>query len=157
VRAGRIAQKLDVEVLRVPHAERVKTEEDVQRYLAEARIVASLDHPGIVPVHDVGRTEGGLCFVVSKLIEGSDLREKIRESHLAFNKSAELVATVAEALHHAHVHGVVHRDIKPNNILVDGQGKPYVTDSGLALREEEGRTTPANRWTMNTSTGPSKN
>ena len=111
--------------------------EDVEMYLAEARIVASLDHPHIVPVFDVGRTEDGLCFVVSKFIEGANLRGRIEQTRFSPSESAEIVATVAEALHYAHKKGLVHRDIKPENILIDGNGKPYVADFGIALRDED--------------------
>src|SRR5262249_48891674 len=89
------------------------------------------------PVHDVGRTDDGLCFVVSKFIEGSDLAKKIKEGRPSATESAVLVATVAEALHHAHLKGLVHRDVKPSNLLIDSDGKPYVADFGLALKEED--------------------
>ena len=72
--------------------------EDVEAFLVEARILAKLDHPHIVPVHDVGRTEDGLCFVVSKLIEGSDLAVRMGQARPSFRDSAELVATIADAL-----------------------------------------------------------
>ena len=85
----------------------------------------------------MGRTEDGLCYVVSKFIEGSDLARRIREKPLSHCESAELVATIAEALHHAHQHMVVHRDVKPANILIDAAGKPYLADFGLALKEED--------------------
>ena len=123
--------------VKVPHAHRVRSPEDVESYLAEARILASLDHPGIVPVHDVGATDDGLCFVVSKLIEGRDLAARIAAGRPPFAESAHLIATVADALHHAHQRGLVHRDIKPANLLLDKSGKPYVADFGLALREED--------------------
>ncbi len=123
--------------IKVPHRHRIAQPADVEAYLAEARLLASLDHPHIVPVHDVGRTGDGLCFVVSKFIEGSDLKAKIQESHLSVAEAVELVATVAEALHYAHRRGLVHRDIKPGNILLDTPGKPYVADFGLALKEED--------------------
>src|SRR5262249_59838993 len=115
------------------HRHRIVQPNDVQAYLAEARILASLDHPHIVPVHDFGRTDDGLCFVVSKFIEGSDLKQKITEARPSAIESASLLATVAEALHYAHLQGLVHRDIKPGNILLDTNGKPYVADFGLAL------------------------
>jgi serine/threonine protein kinase len=123
--------------IKVPRPERISQPEDVEAYLNEARILASLDHPHIVPVYDVGRTEDGLCFVVSKLIEGSDLKARIEGDRPSFHASAELVATIAESLHYAHTRGLVHRDIKPGNILIDAAGKPYVADFGLALKEED--------------------
>ncbi len=123
--------------VKVPRPERVSCPEDIEAYLTEARIVASLDHPHIVPVHDVGRTDDGLCFVVSKFIEGSDLATRIKEARLSFHESAGLVETVAEALHHAHTRGLVHRDIKPANILIDASGKAHVADFGLALTDED--------------------
>ena len=123
--------------IKVPNPERISRPEDIQVYLNEARILAKLDHPHIVPVHDVGRTEDGLCFVVSKLVEGSDLAVRIGQARPPFRDSAELVATVAEALHYAHTRGLVHRDIKPANILIDASGKPCVADFGLALRDED--------------------
>ncbi len=123
--------------IKVPRPERVSQPEDVEAYLEEARILASLDHPHIVPVYDVGRTDDGLCFVVSKYIEGSDLSARIEQTRPALRAAAELVATIAEALHHAHTRGLVHRDIKPANILIDASGEPFVADFGLALREED--------------------
>jgi serine/threonine protein kinase/formylglycine-generating enzyme required for sulfatase activity/tetratricopeptide (TPR) repeat protein len=125
--------------IKVPSPDRVLAPEDVETYLREARVLAQLDHPRIVPVHDIGRTEDGLCYVVSKYIEGSDLAERIQRGRGSFRESAELVAVVAEALHHAHTRGLVHRDVKPANILIDLQGQPWVADFGLALRDDDGR------------------
>jgi formylglycine-generating enzyme required for sulfatase activity len=123
--------------IKVPHPHRVTSAEDVAFYLAEARTLAGLDHPNIVPVYDLGRTEDGLCFVVSKLVEGSDLAQRLRQGRPPPTEAVEIAARVAEALHHAHEHGLVHRDVKPGNVLLDLQGHPYVTDFGLALREED--------------------
>ncbi|HZW29578.1 MAG TPA: SUMF1/EgtB/PvdO family nonheme iron enzyme [Isosphaeraceae bacterium] len=123
--------------IKVPHPHRITHPEDVAAYLAEARILARLDHPHIVPVFDVGRTADGLCYVVSKLVEGSDLAARISQGPMPYPQAAELVADVAEALHYAHSHGLVHRDIKPANILVDAAGHPVVVDFGLALRDED--------------------
>src|SRR5262249_4081295 len=123
--------------IKVPNPERIAHPEDVEAYLNEARILARLDHPNIVPVFDVGRTEDGLCFIVSKLVEGSDLADRIGQDRPSFRDAAELVATIAEALHYAHTHSLVHRDIKPANILIDISGKPCIADFGLALRDED--------------------
>ena len=123
--------------IKVPTPERLAEPEHAEQYLAEARTLASLDHPNLVPVYDVGRTDDGSCHVVYKLIEGSDLAARIREDRPSFSESAELIATVAGALHHAHERRLVHRDVKPGNILVETTGKPYVADFGLALREED--------------------
>jgi formylglycine-generating enzyme required for sulfatase activity len=123
--------------IKVPHPHRVSTPEDAAAYLTEARTVANLDHPHIVPVFDVGSTEQFPCFVVSKYIDGTDLAKRIEQSRLSIHETVELVATVAEALHHAHKQGLVHRDIKPGNLLLDRSGKPFVADFGLALREQD--------------------
>jgi serine/threonine protein kinase/formylglycine-generating enzyme required for sulfatase activity len=123
--------------IKVPHRHRVSTAEDAEAYLTEARTVANLDHPNIVPVHDVGSTEQFPCFVVSKYIDGTDLATRLKQSQLSIHETVELVATVAEALHHAHKQGLVHRDIKPGNILLDKSGKSFVADFGLALREQD--------------------
>ncbi|MGA2253593.1 MAG: SUMF1/EgtB/PvdO family nonheme iron enzyme [Thermoguttaceae bacterium] len=123
--------------IKVPHPRLVSHSEDAQAYLTEARTVANLDHPNIVPVFDVGSTEQFPCFVVSKYIDGAALSRRLKQSRLSLPEAVELVATVAEALHHAHKQGLVHRDVKPGNILLDKSGRPFVADFGLALREQE--------------------
>src|SRR5579872_3608238 len=123
--------------IKVPHARLVAQAADADAYLTEARTVANLDHPNIVPVYDVGRTDEFPCYVVSKFIDGIDLATRLRQSQLPIHEAVGLVATVAEALHHAHRQGLVHRDIKPGNILLDRGGKAFVADFGLALREQD--------------------
>ncbi len=123
--------------IKVPSPDRMARAEDVEAFLIEAQILAKLDHPHIVPVFDAGRTEDGLCFVVSKLVEGSDLAVRMGQARPSFRDTADLVATIADALHYAHTQGLVHRDIKPANILIDASGRPYVADFGLALKEED--------------------
>jgi serine/threonine protein kinase len=123
--------------IKVPNPDRVAGALAAEVYLKEARVLARLDHPHIVPVYDVGRTADGLCYIVSKFIEGSNLAERIKQSRLPFRESAKLVATVATALHHAHKRGLAHRDVKPANILIDSTGQPFVADFGLALRDED--------------------
>ena len=110
---------------------------NAEAYLTEARTVANLDHPNIVPVYDVGGNDHFPCFVVSKYIDGIDLATRLLESRLPRQEVVDLAATVAEALHHAHKQGLVHRDIKPANILLDKSGKPFIGDFGLALREPD--------------------
>ncbi len=122
--------------IKVPHAQRVSRPGSVETFLAEAKVLASLEHPNIVPVYDSGSTADCPCFIVSKFIEGRTLAQKIRDERPTTREAAELVATVAEALHYAH-RSVVHRDIKPGNILLDSASKPYVADFGLALRETD--------------------
>jgi serine/threonine protein kinase len=132
-------QLLRLVVIKVPHRERVERPEDAQACLTEARTVANLDHPNIVPVYDVGSTEQFPCYVVSKFIDGTDLARRLRQTRLPPDEIVKIVATVAEALHHAHKPPqlVVHRDIKPGNILLDRNGESFVTDFGLALREQD--------------------
>ncbi len=122
--------------VKVPHAKLISKPEDAEAYLAEARTVANLDHPGIVPVHEVGSMENYPCYIVSKYIPGTDLATKIKQHRLKYREATEIVATVAEALHYAHKQGLVHRDVKPGNILIGKDDKPYVVDFGLALRED---------------------
>src|SRR6516225_8665132 len=124
--------------IKVPHRRLLSQLEDAEAYLSEARTVAKLDHPNIVPVHDVGSTDQFPCFIVSKYIDGTDLATRLKQSRLSIHEAVELVATVAEALHHAHKQGLVHRDIKPGNILLDRAGRPFVADFGLALRDAVG-------------------
>jgi serine/threonine protein kinase/formylglycine-generating enzyme required for sulfatase activity len=110
---------------------------DVEAYLREARIVARLSHPNIVPVYDVGRTGDGRCYVVSKYMEGGDLRGRLGHGRLAFGESAELVAVLCDALQYTHTKDLFHRDVKPANILLDAVGVPSLADFGLALRDED--------------------
>ena len=99
--------------------------------------MATLDHPHIVPVYDVGHTDEGQIYVVSKYIPGRDLASLLPQDRPLPRQSVELVAVVADALHYAHTKGLVHRDTKPGNILLDEQDQAYLCDFGLALREEQ--------------------
>ncbi|HEV3256447.1 MAG TPA: serine/threonine-protein kinase, partial [Gemmataceae bacterium] len=125
--------------IKVPHRKLVDRPEAAEAYLnlIEARTVANLDHPNIVPVFDVGSTKQYPCFIVAKYIEGSSLKRMMREVPFSTTEAGELVATVADALHYAHRKGIVHRDVTPSNILLGSAGKPYLADFGLALKEED--------------------
>ncbi len=123
--------------VKTPHTGLVTRPEDAETYLHEARAVAGLDHPHIVPVYDVGSTEAFPVFIVSKYIAGTTLLERVRNSRPTWREAAEWTAAVADALHYAHKRGLVHRDVKPSNILLDRTGQPHVVDFGLALRESE--------------------
>jgi serine/threonine protein kinase len=121
--------------IKVPRPDRVATTE---LYLREARNLASLDHPHILPVLDVGHDESGACYVVSKYVEGSDLQKRLKEkSALSPTEAARVTAEIAEGLHHAHLNGLVHRDIKPANILIDAKGQSILADFGLALKDAD--------------------
>ena len=131
-------EELDRRVaIKVPHAARIKTPADVEAYLTEARVVAGLKHPNIVPVFDIGRTEDGRCYVISEYIDGGSLAARIRKARPSHHESAGLVAAIADALSYTHGRDLVHRDIKPANILLDAEGIPYLTDFGIALTEED--------------------
>lgn len=123
--------------IKVPHSQLISQSLEIQVHLAEARAVANLDHPHIVPVYDVGSTPEFPFFVVSKYIDGSNLATVMRQRRFAPRQAAEMIASVAEGLYCAHKQGLVHRDVKPGNILIDQDGKAFVVDFGIALREHE--------------------
>ncbi|XVS62111.1 serine/threonine-protein kinase [Actinosynnema sp. CA-299493] len=101
------------------------------RFEAEVRTLAGLSHPGLVPVHDAG-TGGDTPFLVMRLVEGHTLRGEIADGPLPAWRVRRLGAELAEALAYVHARGVVHRDVKPSNILLDAHDKPYLADFGLA-------------------------
>src|SRR5262249_36276025 len=107
------------------------TETHVKRFRREAEAAASLEHLGIVPIHEVGE-RNGQCYFSMKFIEGGQLDDVVRRTPISIRQAAELIAKVARTVHYAHQHGVLHRDIKPGNILLDAQGEPLLTDFGLA-------------------------
>jgi WD40 repeat protein/tRNA A-37 threonylcarbamoyl transferase component Bud32 len=130
--------------LKIPHPNLIDSTSLRERFQREARAVARLRHPGIVPVHEV-LVVGDQPILVSDYIDGVPLKELLEIRRLTFRESANLVADVAEALHHAHSLGLVHRDIKPANILIEpahpakpigSVGKALLVDFGLALQEE---------------------
>jgi eukaryotic-like serine/threonine-protein kinase len=115
--------------------------EERERFLREAEMAANLDHPNIVPIYEVSESQG--CpFFSMKLIEGESLsylikQKKQQQSAYDPSTAAQLTATVARAVHFAHERGFLHCDLKPSNILLESDGRPYVTDFGLAKRASE--------------------
>ena len=139
---GRVYLAHDAELdrrvaIKLPDPGRILDPDEVEAYLDEARALARLDHPNIVPVYDVGRLQGGLCYIVSKYVDGSGLAARLRCGRMTWREAAGLVADLAGALHYAHTRGLVHRDVKPANILIDGDGRPCLVDFGLALKDDD--------------------
>lgn len=124
-------QQLDrIVALKLPHLD-IWNEHARSMILREARAAAKLEHPHIVRVHGIEQ-EGGQLGIVSQFIVGQTLFDLLQARRLTFFESSQLLATVAEAIDHAHEAGVIHRDLKPSNILVDCDGQPHVSDFGLA-------------------------
>jgi TolB-like protein/Tfp pilus assembly protein PilF/tRNA A-37 threonylcarbamoyl transferase component Bud32 len=113
----------------------------LRRFRLEAEAAAKLEHPGIVPIHEVGERDGS-CYFSMKFVEGGQLDEVVKREPVPIRRAVELIAKVARTVHYAHEHGILHRDIKPGNILLDAKGEPHLTDFGLArLVESESSVT----------------
>src|SRR6516165_2736871 len=107
------------------------SEAHLKRFRREAEAAASLDHPCIVPIYEVGERDGA-CYFSMKFVNGGQLDEVANRRPMSIRGAAELIAKLARTVHYAHQHGIVHRDIKPGNILVDANGEPHLSDFGLA-------------------------
>jgi tRNA A-37 threonylcarbamoyl transferase component Bud32/tetratricopeptide (TPR) repeat protein len=123
-----------VVAVKVPRAGNLVGPRELDRFLREARSAAQLRHPSIVSVHEVGQLDG-VPYLVSDFVQGITLAELLSARRPGFRPTAELIAAVAEALQYAHGQGVVHRDVKPSNIMLDEKGEPHLMDFGLAKRD----------------------
>ena len=117
------------------------TKAHVKRFRLEAEAAARLDHPFIVPIHEIGQSNGS-CYFSMQLVEGGQLDQVVKREPMPSRPAAELIAKLARTVHYAHQRGILHRDIKPGNILLDAKGDPHLTDFGLArLLETESSVT----------------
>src|SRR6266498_3055477 len=108
-----------------------------ERFVIESELAASLEHPNIVPIYDAGEADG-LLYIAMRLIEGRDLKTLIeREGSLDPDRTVSLISQVASALDAAHAKGLIHRDVKPANVLIGGTDHAYLTDFGLTKRPDQ--------------------
>lgn len=117
--------------LKVISSTRFASERERDRFVREASIASRLDHPGIVPVYEVGVHEGSHYFTMA-LEEGGNLEDRLADGPLEPREAAQLLIRLCEAMHYAHGTGIVHRDLKPENVLFDASGNPRIADFGLA-------------------------
>jgi len=125
------------------------TEAHLKRFRREAEAAASLEHSGIVPIYEVGERDG-CCYFSMRFVEGGQLDQVMKREPISLREATELIAKVARTVHYAHEHGIVHRDIKPGNILVDAKGEPLLTDFGLARLVEAESTVTRTKEVMGT-------
>jgi serine/threonine protein kinase/tetratricopeptide (TPR) repeat protein len=125
------------------------TEAHLKRFRREAEAAARLEHPGIVPIHEVDERDGW-CYFSMKFVEGGQLDEVIKCTPMSIRQAAELISKVASTVHYAHEHGILHRDIKPGNILLDAKREPLLTDFGLARLTESESTVTRTKEVMGT-------
>ncbi len=128
--------KLDRMVaVKIPRKGQLSAEE-TKKFMREARAAAKLRHPNICAIHEAG-SDNDTVFIVSDLIQGVSLADRLRDHGISFREAAQVCAVVADALQHAHEAGVIHRDMKPHNIMLDAKQRPYIMDFGLARCETE--------------------
>jgi serine/threonine-protein kinase len=137
-----LGRNLALKVLKEHYA---KDERFVGRFRKEAQSAAALNHPNVVQIYDQGRAEDGRYYIAMELVPGGSLEDLIlRRGPLAASEAARLASQVAEALHAAHIRGIVHRDIKPQNVLIDEAGNAKVADFGIALAASRSYTSGTN-------------
>lgn len=121
--------------LKVPQAGILSNPQRVERFLREAKAAAQLRHPNIVPIYDAGMDDGR-HYIASAFVEGKPLSDAVEEKGMEPARSARIVGALAEALAYAHALGIVHRDVKPANVMLDAEDQPHLMDFGLAARQD---------------------
>jgi serine/threonine protein kinase len=139
---GQVFRARDLELdrtvaIKILRAARLASQDEVDRFVREARSAAQLKHPGIVSIYGTGQTAEGTCYLIEEFVPGTTLAARLGASRFGFRAAAGLIVDMAEALDYAHRHGIIHRDITPSNILLDLEGCPHLMDFGLAKRETD--------------------
>lgn len=143
--------ELDRDVaIKIQRAGGLTGEEEIQRFLREARSAAQLKHPHIIALYETGQTEEGVCFLVTEYVRGETLDHCLEQSHQTPEATSELIVQIAEALDYAHREGIIHRDVKPANIMIDESRQAHIMDFGLAKRETGERTMTSDGRIMGT-------
>jgi serine/threonine protein kinase len=130
-----------VVALKVQRAGSLASQEEVERFLREARSAAQLKHPSIVSMYETAKTEDNVWFLVCEYVDGVNLEQRLKDGPLPPGYAADIVSELADALQYAHEQGVVHRDVKPSNIIIDRHERAHLMDFGLAKRD-------TGEWTM---------
>jgi serine/threonine protein kinase len=127
--------------LKVQRAGSLASQEEVERFLREARSAAQLKHPSIVSMYETAQTDDKVWFLVCEYVDGATLEERLKQGPMPPEYAAKVIADIADALQYAHEQGVVHRDVKPSNIIIDRNDRAHLMDFGLAKRD-------SGEWTM---------
>jgi hypothetical protein len=158
---GQVFRALDTDLARevavkVPRAGRLAGPDETARFLREARSAAQLKHPSIVAIYESGQMPDGTCYLVEEFVPGETLACRLERGLPTFREAAELVAALADALEYAHAHGVIHRDVKPANVLIRSQG-PGVRDQESGIRSQESGVRNLKTGISGSSLGASRN
>ena len=125
------------------------SETHLKRFRREAEAAARLQHPRIIPIYEIGERDGA-CYFSMKLEEGGQLDQFVRRGTISLRRAAEIIASLARTVHYAHERGILHRDIKPGNILLDAQGEPHLADFGLVRLVESDSTVTRTKEVLGT-------